>query len=95
MLILYLHRGIFEAEKLNASPEKKSNLLVGEVKTFKQTIYGTSLIPPYVYVHNTNLLHYNPFIFNIWQVCVVCVRVLVCLISRVYTHCGPTYRHTY
>ncbi len=42
-------------------------------------------------LHNNNLLHCNPLIFNIWHVCVL-LRVPVCVISRVYARCGPTYR---
>ncbi len=42
--------------------------LLFKVKVHEQTIYGTSL---YLYVNNEDLLHSNPFIFNIWHVCVV------------------------
>ncbi len=45
----------------------------------------------YFYVHNNNLLQWNPFIFNIWNVCGL-LRVPVCVISRVYVHCAHAYR---
>ena len=72
-----------QAEKLNASLARKQ---IWSCMRLKQTIYGTSRIPPkhfYLYAHNNNLLHCNPFIFNIWHVCVT---------SRVYVRCAPAYR---
>ena len=77
----------FDSGKTERVSIAQTDLLVREVKMRKQTIYGTSRIPPYLYVHNNNLLHCNPFILNIWHVCVL-LCVPVCLISEVYADCG-------
>ncbi len=46
----------------------------------------------YLGLHNNNLLYCNPVIFYIWNVCLL-LRIPVCVLSRVYVRCGPTYRH--
>ncbi len=43
-----------------------------------------------MYLHNNNLLHYNPSFLYIRHVCVL-VRIPVCVISRVYVHYGHAY----
>ncbi|MGL5902340.1 MAG: hypothetical protein ACRCZO_06585, partial [Cetobacterium sp.] len=88
---LHSHHGgfaIYMAEFASGKTERfsieETDLLEREVKVRKQTIYEKSRIPPKhfcLYAHNNNLLHCNPFIFNIWHVCVL-LRPPVCVISR-------------
>jgi len=58
---------IYMVEFASVKTECFSREETGKVLAYvrKQTIYGTTWIPPYPYVHNNNLLHCNPFIFNI------------------------------
>ena len=74
----------FDSGKTEAVSRAQTELLVCEVKVRKQTIYGTSRIPPYLYVHNNKLLNCNPFILNIWHACVL-LCIPVCVISSVRT----------
>ena len=78
----------FASGKTEHGSREETDLVVREVKAREQTNYGASRIPPYLYVHNNNLLHCNPFILNIWHVCVL-LCIPVCLISRVYALVGP------
>ncbi len=78
----------FAGTKTERFSREETYLLVCE-----QTIYGTCRIPPKPpkIKHNNNLLHCNPFIFNICHVCVL-LRIPMCITSRVYIRCVPTYR---
>ncbi len=73
-----------QEQRLNASPERKRIWCMQwrSIMTCRHF---------YLYVHKNNLLHCNPFSFNIWHVCVL-LRVSVCVISRVYRRCAPAYR---
>jgi len=84
----------FASVKTERFSSEETDLLVREVKAREQTIYiyGFHQSNFYLYARNNNLLHCNPFIFNIWHVCVL-QRVPVCFISRVYACCAPAYRH--